>query len=257
MVRILFDYIQNRTTKKFTPNAWHLAASAVLCAITVRDGDQLFNTAKRLVSLVLKDSEMKGDKNKLHIGQQLLQLRPQHHAKFTSFDLIQAPVDSTEVPVIRVINLQRRTDRWSKMIVQASHHQLLLVKAVSPPALLDHSKSCVENQPLCSCMDVVTHPLWGQFAFDGRGSAADFEQNMDICFGGPSHFKLLVKSQWRPYMLQPLDRNAKKQQVSVRIDPTERACALSHIFSFSWRGVERSLTPSVVPDHSWSGIGKT
>jgi len=254
MVSDLLDCIESIEIKDLTVDAWNLATSAVLCALTVRDGDQLYRIAERLTQLVLQNTKKEKIQKLVHIGQRLLQLRPQSSNTFTHFDLIKALVDSAQYPVIRVINLQRRPDRWTKMVVQASRHQLLLVKAVSSPTLLGHSTSCSDSKPLCSCIYSLTPSVWGQHAFDGIGSSTFFEKKMAACLGGHAHLGKLVKSHWRPYMLQPLDRNAKKEQVLVRMDPTERACAVSH--TLSWIGVQRSLTSCMIPDHNLSGQGE-
>jgi hypothetical protein len=254
MVDDLLDYFESIEIKDLTVDAWNLATSAVLCALTVRDGDQLYRIAERLTQLVLQNTKKEQIQKLVHVGQQLLQLRPQYSKTFTHFDLVKALVDSAQYPVIRVINLQRRHDRWTKMVVQASRHQLLLVKAVSSPTLLGHSTSCSDSNPLCSCIHSPTHSVWGQHAFDGVGSSTLFEKRMAACLGGDAHLGKLVKSHWRPFMLQPLDRNAKKEQVLVRMDPTESACAISH--TFSWVGVQRSLTSCMIPDHNWSGQGE-
>jgi len=252
LLEILLEYVgncQRKNNKQFTVPAWTLAATTVLCTVAARDGVQLLNVAQQVVMMTVQDSKIKtSELREFDAAKRLLQLRPQQYANAVNdLDLIHTLFDAAEFPVVRVINLQRRPDRWSKMVAQASRHQILLARAVAAPAWLHHSRSgSIEQQ--CSCIDSKTFPIWGEFAFDGIGSASEFERQMDVCLGGgPGHVETLVKSQWRPALLQPLDKHAIKENVLLRLDSTERACALSHLFS--WKGVALSLVPCAVNGH--------
>ena len=252
LVEILLEYVgicQRKNNKQFTVPAWTLAATTVLCTVAARDGVQLLNVAQQVVTMVVQDSKIKtSEPREFDTAKRLLQLRPQQYANAVSdLDLIQTLFDAAEFPIVRVINLQRRPDRWNKMVAQASRHQILLARAVAAPAWLHHSRSgSIEQQ--CSCIDSKTFPIWGEFAFDGIGSASEFKRQMDVCLGGgPGHVETLVKSQWRPALLKPLDKHAIKENVLLRLDSTECACALSHLFS--WKGVALSLAPCAVNGH--------
>ena len=120
--------------------------------------------------------------------------------------------------VVRVINLNRRKDRWRQFIVQAQR-----MKVVSVPAVTSFLKPIT---------------FWGMKAFDGTDSSnASLEENV---FGQSTHkMDNYVASHWRPCDLRPFDSNARSDEKLVRMSVTERACALSHISS--WIGIKNSI----------------
>ena len=131
---------------------------------------------------------------------------------------------SSSIPTIRVINLERRSDRWDAIVRQARASHLLVVRG--PASLVTSSES--DNEAY----------FWGNYAFDGRGDV-DFT-NTRITLGDASiPLNDYVATHWLPSELSAFDKNAKEEEVSVPASTTERACALSHIAS--WKGVERSL----------------
>jgi GR25 family glycosyltransferase involved in LPS biosynthesis len=128
-----------------------------------------------------------------------------------------------QMPTVRVINLQRRSDRWNTCIAQALSERILLVKAV---VKLD-------------CHD----DLWGQHAFDGLGRSLEVDRMLSMMISRP--LNEFVEAKWRPTDLLAFDCEARKDEALVSMSPSERACALSHICS--WKGVERSLQMSMPP----------
>jgi len=133
-------------------------------------------------------------------------------------------IDSSySIPMIRVINLERRSDRWDAIRGQARASRLLVVRG--PASLLE------------SC-DIEDKAYWGNYAFDGRGDI-DFTGTAISFEGASIRLNDFVATHWYPSELRAFDKNAKEEEVSVPASATERACALSHIAS--WKGVERSL----------------
>lgn len=148
---------------------------------------------------------------------------------------------SSSIPTIRVINLERRSDRWNAIMGQARASQLLVVRG--PASLVEASNR-------------DDKAYWGNYAFDGRGDV-DFT-NRRITLGDTSiRLNDYVATHWLPSELSVFDKNAKEDEVSVPASATERACALSHIAS--WKGVERSLraiepSTSQLGNASWSNF---
>ena len=151
----------------------------------------------------------------------------------------QSTIDfSCSTPVIRVINLERRSDRWSSIVGQARASQLLIVRG--PASLLEASDSDSDN-------DADNKAYWGNYAFDGRGDVDFTSTSISIDETSTIRLTDFVTTHWYPSKLKAFDRNAKDEEVSVPASATERACALSHIAC--WRGVERSLRsiPNSIP----------
>ena len=151
----------------------------------------------------------------------------------------QSTIDfSCSAPVIRVINLERRSDRWSSIVGQARTSQLLIVRG--PASLLEASDSDSDN-------DADNKAYWGNYAFDGRGDVDFTSTRISIDETSTIRLTDFVATHWYPSKLKAFDRNAKDEEVSVPASATERACALSHIAC--WRGVERSLRsiPNSIP----------
>ena len=130
---------------------------------------------------------------------------------------------SSSIPMIRVINLERRSDRWNAIVDQARASQLLVVRG--PASLVEPNNR--EDEA-----------YWGNYAFDGRGDV-DFTKTRSTLGDTSIRLNDYVASHWLPCELSVFDKNAKEEEVSVPASATERACALSHVAS--WKGVERSL----------------
>jgi len=125
-----------------------------------------------------------------------------------------------EMPTVRIINLERRADRWNTSISQALIERLLVVRAV---AKLDSDE------------------MWGQHAYDGVGRTFAANQNLAKIIGRP--LNELVEEKWKPTDLLAFDYEARKDEALIPMSPSERACALSHLCS--WKGVERSLNINI------------
>mmetsp|Transcript_4726 Transcript_4726/g.10035 ORF Transcript_4726/g.10035 Transcript_4726/m.10035 type:complete len:1163 (+) Transcript_4726:108-3596(+) len=136
-------------------------------------------------------------------------------------------IECVVFPTVRVINLQRRADRWTRMIDQARKAQMLVVRAVA----------CIDSNG-------KNNMYWGSHAFDGQeGSALDVEQYMAPGIPdktGPDS-SIFVATRWNPNDLAAYDLHAKKDEF-VFMSKSESACSLSHVAS--WIGVQRSLSGS-------------
>lgn len=80
---------------------------------------------------------------------------------------------------------------------------------------------------------------WGCHAYDGQGSHLEFDEKISELLGKKKSLSQFVRTHWRPSNLKSFDTQARIDNALVRTNPSERACALSHISS--WVGVERSL----------------
>ena len=141
---------------------------------------------------------------------------------------------------IRVINLERRYDRWYHMLHQARRNYLcsqntniLLWKAVQSNTIQDmhNSYKSILHNKTATARDVLFH---GQYAFDGQDNER-FHSSLVETF---------VSTHWCPSDLATFDKhistangNTKKK---VAMSSSERACALSHISS--WMGVHQTLS---------------
>jgi hypothetical protein len=142
--------------------------------------------------------------------------------------LLQDTLESIErvgrLSTVRVINLEMRQDRMAAFMAQARHEQLLVVRGVSG---LDAAAD--SDNYFC-----------GKFALDGQGRPAEVETCLRQLVGGEQRrLNELVETHWCPNDLKPFDVDAPSSEDLVRISPSEKACALSHIAT--WRGVVRSL----------------
>jgi GR25 family glycosyltransferase involved in LPS biosynthesis len=131
-----------------------------------------------------------------------------------------------QVPVVRVINLQKRTDRWQCFMNQASCQRLLVVKAVA--CLSDANNESTEED-------------WefGGYAIDGTGPMVEAQSRMEAKVGSFARLNKLAAPQWRPHDLKAFDRGAPNHESLVSASMSEKACALSHIAS--WKGALRSF----------------
>lgn len=136
-------------------------------------------------------------------------------------------------PLVRVINLERRSDRMDAFMSQALQQGLLVVKAVIELESMNGSK-------IESCQDMAADGFhFGLYAIDGRGRLAEVQERLEQRVGSPAMLNALVATHWRPHDLKPFDKDAPDKDDLVRSSPSERACALSHVAS--WKGIMRSL----------------
>jgi hypothetical protein len=135
--------------------------------------------------------------------------------------VIQCLRSTMDYVLVRVINLEQRKDRLTAFLSQCMREGLLCVKGVTPfePA------STVE---------------YGHYAYDGRGRLIEANHRLEsFVSGGVIELDKTVASHWIPNNLKPFDRDAPATERSVRMSPSEGACALSHVSC--WYGIRRSL----------------
>jgi hypothetical protein len=129
-------------------------------------------------------------------------------------------------PVVRVVNLNGRKDRWKQFITQAQKSQLLVVLAVASIAY--------------DFQDKQNSSLWGNHAHDGRDVGhLTFEEQVSPFLEKGKRLGDYVTTHWRPSDLRPFDIHARTDDSLVRTSVSERACSLSHISS--WYGVRNSI----------------
>ena len=154
-----------------------------------------------------------------------------------------------EIPVIRIINLKCRPDRWKNSIVQAQRHQLFTVLGVADLCLYspkDSDEKCKETM------------YWGGYAHSGKEyTHSDFDiyvsQKLKLCNNRKQSVDDFVATHWRPKDLKAFDRFAIDDDKLVRASVSERACALSHVSC--WHGIHNTLVSmlrSNVSDHDTS-----
>jgi hypothetical protein len=151
------------------------------------------------------------------------------HAIENLFDCVHALCDT---PMVRVINLQRRSDRLHAFHAQALRENLLMVLAI-PECPFESDDSSPQS-------GLSSH---GCHAIDGGGRKAEAHESLSRRIGSPSRLPSLVNVHWRPSDLKAFDENAPSDEGLATMSGSEIACALSHIAS--WRGALRSyLHPS-------------
>jgi len=141
---------------------------------------------------------------------------------------------AADFPVVRVVNLKGREDRWKQFITQAQKSQLLVILAVASMS------NDIQDTPYSS--------LWGYHAHDGRDVGhLTFEQQVSKFLEKGKRLGDYVTTHWRPSDLRPFDIHARTDDSLVRASVSERACALSHISS--WYGVKNSISDNdFMPD---------
>ena len=200
----LRQYIE-KNDHESTEEDFMLYLCIVRCSIFLSDG----NLANKAVEYILKPSRFLPDRTTAF---------PPHFHELQEF--------GSQYPLVRVINLERRSDRLRNFLHQARHEQLLVMLAVSPL--------------FYSTQDLNKHVLfYGQHAFDGNGTHLDLEKFVSRYIASDLNLSSYVSTHWRPNDLKAFDTFARGDDSLVRMSPSERACALSHIGS--WIGVERSV----------------
>jgi len=138
----------------------------------------------------------------------------------------------SESPLVRVINLKCRPDRWRNIISQTQRYNLLAVLAIaklSSDSLNSTFESSIDQE----------ENYWGSYAHSGKNMS---HLELEEVFGSEhdvSNLAQYVATHWRPKDLKAFDRFARDDDALVQISVSERACALSHISS--WVGVRNSL----------------
>lgn len=130
-----------------------------------------------------------------------------------------------QTTTVRVTNLERRPDRMAAFMAQAIHEQLMVVRAVS---VLDVSSDRTNGTD--STEDGY---FCGGYALNGQGRLAEVEKRLCQLVGGHANrLNELVETHRHPNDQKPFDKEASaSEDVLVRIIPSKKACALSHIAS--------------------------
>jgi hypothetical protein len=147
-----------------------------------------------------------------------------------------------DVPMVRVINLQRRNDRLDAFRSQILRENLFSILAVPTNAFDPHdAPSQVEGF------------MYDGYAIDGGGRKAEVHERITLLLGGPSRLQSIVCGKWCPNDLKPFDKDAPSDEGLVKMSDSEIACALSHIASWSgalrtfcrWSIIDSDATPSI------------
>jgi len=209
----------------FDPSmVWDISATLLQCCILVSNGEVAYEVFQMLLEYdrVLSNHFHSG-------GTKTMPRLPKV--------LLESIGQTLAIPFVRVINLERRKDRWRSFKAQSMESSVLISRGIT---LADEGRAeSAESSALQN-----THLLYGGFALDG---SHDIEEVTKQAFGSAegtkqqSSLEAYVSLKWRPHDLKPFDTKATNDEhLLVRISDTERACALSHIST--WRGITRSLT---------------
>ena len=226
----LTNLLLARSLELSVENRCHLLCIAAECAGVLADG----NTAVRVIQHIIQ-TQQDSDQEEYDLSPAVTKI---------VFDTIRL---TSMIPVVRVINLERRNDRMKAFLSQAFRERLLVVKAVT------HYKEKERSDDLD--LRVADGFEFGLNAIDGRGRLAEANSRLIEQMGSLSLVDKLVEPQWRPNDLKAFDRDAPDVETLVRMSPSERACALSHICS--WKGVSRSLKIPQTPTNASSLLDMT
>ena len=185
-------------------------------------------------------------------GLQLMQLWYENNRNCVADKDIYFP----SMPMVRVINLQRRQDRMASFMSEAMSHRLLVMRGVILPKYWHEKDFQISN----------LSSLIGTYAIDGsQGSPAEVERKLMNLLESTEKdnpeqavlpLETIVARQWCPNELRIFDRLASKDDsFMVSLSPSEKACALSHIST--WKGIISSISagaslPSV---EGWTRVG--
>ena len=131
------------------------------------------------------------------------------------------------IPMVRVINLKDRPDRMRAFHCLAMLNDLIVVKAVATIAGTNETTPGSGDNK---------EEFFGQFAFDGRGRWESATRRLS---SQVDNIEGYVAPFWRPNEMKAFDSNAPDDDREVTLTPSETACALSHIAS--WSGAFRTF----------------
>mmetsp|Transcript_7385 Transcript_7385/g.16744 ORF Transcript_7385/g.16744 Transcript_7385/m.16744 type:complete len:1271 (-) Transcript_7385:1309-5121(-) len=223
-----FSPIFDLGTENVNPNDWQTIDIIIQCCVLLGDGSRL----QRLANKVLPNITQTG------IGQ-INSSMTMHQRKLMSRTLTSF-IDGGEIPTVRVINLKRRPDRALDFIECAVHKEQLIV--IKGPAKL-RRKSLItarKNAKTLFIDPLEDEECPGDYAFDGQCNRDELEKQLLQRLDGKGTLADFVKAKWRPSDLKAFDRDARGDFELVHTSMTEKACALSHIAS--WTGVESTLS---------------
>jgi len=154
----------------------------------------------------------------------------------------------SDVPMVRVINLERRQDRMASFVSQVMHAGLWAIRGVIPPSRWQELNQ-TQNVSRSDNLDSSLTAFIGTHAIDGsQRSPAQVDRDLvewlksgeDTNTFSENELDSLVKPQWRPNDLRAFDMHAPDDpSLVVQLSPSEKACALSHIAT--WKGIASSL----------------
>ena len=211
----LVDYIVAQDSSKARLVVMELVSIAFLCCLELGDGE----SAMRLMLWITNhDCFLSSSREELTSNKKMA----------AALQTVCASIQRvSNTPTLRVINLERRKDRMAAFVAQMVQESVMMIKGVER---FDISSSQDEDD-FDGC-------IYGSYAFDGHGRLAEAEQRLSSMVGG-TNLDELVATHWRPNDLKPFDKDAPASEDLVRISPSEKACALSHIAT--WRGVLHTL----------------
>ena len=230
----LFQFWKAKVVSYEGPNAapfapslvWDLSAIILQCCCLVSNGELAFEVVQLLLALgqsLCKGKALNKDRSPMRIPK----------------TLIETMEEAAEIPFVRVINLERRKDRWISFVAQSMESSVLVARGVTLSADWEEKDSLVDDRRALQAMDGERKrsDLYGGFAFDGHFPLEEIASKMFKATGDLGEY---VAPRWRPHDLKPFDTKATDDENAlVRISDSERGCALSHIQT--WKGVLHSL----------------
>jgi hypothetical protein len=212
--RFMYDHIYAKPVNEESEQLWLLLSATLECCAMLADGDMAFRCSWRLMDLLNRHQSVLGAAQRMAI-----------------FDLFRVV---GQMPLIRVINLERRKDRMRSFLCQCMAQEILVVQAVTD---LSELPNCATTENDSDAMPGDGY-YFGRHAVDGTGRMVEAHGRL-VQAVGVSKLNTLVGAEWCPNDLKAFDRDAPNDERMVRMTCSERACALSHIAS--WKGVLRSL----------------
>jgi len=146
-------------------------------------------------------------------------------------------LDAAAIVTVRVINLERRPDRFLDFMECAvSSERMLVMKGVAKLKQKSSVSVYKNAKVICDKEGEST----GNFAFDGQCSIDELETKIAQMTKGLCVLSDFVKDKWKPSELSAFDKHAGSDFKDAHTTTSEKACALSHIAA--WVGVESTLS---------------
>lgn len=205
---------------------WDLSAIVLQGCCLVSNGELAFEVVQLLLAFgqfLRKGNAKNEEENPLRIPK----------------NLTETIKEAAEIPFVRVINLERRKDRWISFVAQSMESSVLVARGVTLSTGWEEKDSQVDHQRALQAMgdERKRSDLYGGFAIDGH---LTLEEITSQVFKARGDLEEYVAPRWRPHDLKPFDtKSTDDENALVRISDSERSCALSHIQT--WKGVLHSL----------------
>eukprot|EP00977_Amphora_coffeiformis_P007157 scaffold1562_cov170-Amphora_coffeaeformis.AAC.10 len=186
----------------------YVLSTLIKCAAMLADGNSVIQYGKELIDIL---------KNTAVDDCEWQYFR-------TIWDVVR---DVTKLPMVRVINLQRRHDRWKHMVCQAMVQEFLIVLGLGDMKASDDSHD--------------VNWMFGDCAYDGQWPRSKLLESLS----SPAQLAKLLQTEWRPLELVAFDRDAPRNEKMISMHSSEIACALSHVAC--WKACSRTFSlPSPV-----------